>query len=125
MLSRVINHHFEVANTRFPSGPSLVYTERIIRQLREDLFLERIYSSALFQAKTTTKMWNTHLILSGINLLATACLAHPWEMGMSHRLVQRAVSPDNTCGKIGSGNNLGYTCGTGTAGPCCSQNVSY
>lgn len=67
-------------------------------------------------------MWNARLVLSGINLLTVACLAHPSEAGVSRQLARRVVSTDYTCGNTGAGNNLGYTCGTSS--PCCSRNVS-
>jgi len=65
-------------------------------------------------------MWDVRLVLSGINLLTVACLAHPSEVGVSHQLSRRAVSPDYICGNTGAGNNLGYTCDGSS--PCCSQN---
>lgn len=39
-------------------------------------------------------------------------------------LVPRAVTPDNTCGLVGNGNNKGYTCSTTVpgGGRCCSTN---
>ena len=62
-------------------------------------------------------------VVNGIALLSVGVVSHPLDSGdVFQALVQRAESPDNTCGLTGSGNNLGYTCPT--TSPCCSQNVN-
>ena len=39
-------------------------------------------------------------------------------------LISRAITPDNSCGLTGAGNNNGYTCSIAVAGGgrCCSTN---
>lgn len=39
-------------------------------------------------------------------------------------LVSKTVTPDDSCGLVGAGNNKGYTCNPSSlyGGRCCSQN---